>query len=86
VEATEPWLKQVPFAKSNVGQFYFELCLTFGKLPRELAFIFETDPETYVFLEEAFAARLERLQPRRRKSHSSDIVELAKQMKGAGKT
>jgi len=69
-----------------VGQFYFELCLAFGKLPRELAHIFETDPETYVFLEEAFATRLERSQPRRRKSHSNDICELTKQMKGAGKT
>ena len=49
--------KYVPFAKSDVGQFYLELCLATGKTLRELGELKRSDPEYFEFLEEAYGYR-----------------------------
>jgi len=61
------WGKPHPFARSNVGQFYFELCTVTSMTLRELGDLKHNEPEQYAFLEEALGERNRRIVESRRK-------------------
>jgi len=53
--------ESVPFARSNIGQFYLDFSLLTGLNLRQLGNLRRKDPELYEFLEEAYVERVRRL-------------------------